>query len=119
MGIKTNAIHATQLGVIAALVDGQVSQIEKDTLVAKISERFRVDAEEVTRLAEAMVEMYRGLNISTSPAIALRYAVKSLDNLSTFDKKTAFDIAGEVIVSGGMDELENGFLAQLKNFSKV
>ncbi len=119
MGIKTNAIHATQLGVIAALVDGQVSQVEKDTLVAKVSERFRVDAEEVTRLAKGMIEMYQELNISTSPAIALHYAVKSLDNLSTFDKRTAFDIAEQVIVSGGMDGVEKSFLAQLKNFARV
>ena len=119
MGIKTNAIHATQLGVIAALVDGQVSQVEMDTLVAKISERFRVDAEEVTRLAKGMVELYQGLNINTSPAIALQYSIKSLDNLSTFDKRTAFDIAEQVIVSGGMDGVEKGFLAQLKNFARV
>ena len=51
--------------------------------------------------------------------MALHFAGKSLDNLSAHDKKVAFDIAQEVILSGGVDAMEQGFLAQLKHFTRV
>jgi hypothetical protein len=63
--------------------------------------------------------LYQGLNVNTSPARALQCSIKSLDNLSTFDKRTAFDIAEQVIVSSGMDRVEKGFLAHLKSFARV
>lgn len=116
---NTKAIHITQLGVIAALVDGEASQVEVDTLVAKVSERYKISADEVARLAAGMIGFYQSQQIGNSPAVALHFAGKSLDNLSAHDKKVAFDIAQEVILSGGVDAMEQGFLAQLKHFTRV
>ena len=116
---NTKAIHITQLGVIAALVDGEASQIEVDTLVAKVSERYKIISDVLARLAAGMIGFYQAQQIGNSPAVALHFAGKSLDNLSAHDKKVAFDIAQEVILSGGVDAMEQGFLAQLKHFTRV
>jgi|WetSurMetagenome_2_1015567.scaffolds.fasta_scaffold11227_7 hypothetical protein len=117
--IKEKAIFATQLGVVAALVDGEATQVELDTLTAKVSERFRVNAEEVTRLAKGMIDYYTNVGIATNPGVALHFAAKSLMSLSDFDKKIAFDIAEQVIISGGIDTKEKTFLSTLRNFTRV
>ena len=119
MAIKPKALYTVQLAVIAALVDGEASQPERDAITQKVSEHFRVDADEVSRVATLLIEQYQERNINSSPSVALHFALKSLSNLPLFDRPTAFRIAEEVIESGGKDQTEIGFLARLKTFSCV
>ena len=119
MALKTNALLTTQLAVIAALVDGEASQTEIDTIIQKVSEYYRENADEVRRATTSLIDYYQNRDISASPSIALHFSLKSLSNLSLLARSTAFKIAEEVIESGGKDTAEIGFLARLKTFSCV
>jgi uncharacterized tellurite resistance protein B-like protein len=116
---QASAVYVIQLAVIAALIDGQASEIEMKNLVELVSERFRMPPEEVSRLANEMLVIFQKHDIGKNPTNALRFATKALENMIGLHRKLAFDISEQVIIRGGIDEMEKGFLAQLKNFVKA
>lgn len=109
-----NVVGTVILGAIAALVDGNASETEVNTLVERVTKRFQADEATVRTLAEKAIANYTDKEVGKSPILALRYARKALLQLSPRNAQVAFAIASDVIASEETDQTELSFLSELK-----
>lgn len=111
--IAPNILYTTQLSVVAAFVDGQVSEEEIATIILEVSTKFKTDATEIENLVRKLVASYQNKDIATNPVTALRMAVTALRGLSKRDALVAFTIANKVLACGGHSADEDSFIYQL------
>lgn len=117
MKFSQTVVGTLQVGVIAAMLDGSASDVELDTLAAKVAKKYKTDQAAARDLAGKIVKGYSKKNVSQSPMLAVRYARKGLNLLSPRDAKVAFAIATDVIASEETDTNERGFLDELKELT--
>ena len=97
MKVDAPVLGTVILGAIAALVDGNASDTEINTLVEKVTTRLKADEERVRTLTEKMIASYTKKEVGNNPILALRYARKALLQLSPVNAKVAFAITSELI----------------------
>lgn len=114
MKVDAPVLGTVILGAIAALVDGNASETEINTLVEKVTKRFKADKTQVRTLTETMIASYTKKEVGKSPILALRFARKALLQLSPLNAKVAFAIASDVIASEETDQNELSFLTELQ-----
>lgn len=112
-----NVVGTVILGAIAALIDGNASETEVNTLVKKVTQRFRTDESMVRSLTEKAIAQYTQKEVGKNPILALRYAKKALLQLSPRNAQVAFAIASDVIASEETDGLELSFLTELQELT--
>ncbi len=112
-----NVVGTVILGAIAALIDGNASETEVNTLVKKVTQRFGTDESMVRSLTEKAIAQYTQKEVGKNPILALRYAKKALLQLSPRNAQVAFAIASDVIASEETDRLELSFLTELQELT--
>lgn len=111
--LKQSTVFTIQLATVAALVDGQASEDEINTIVSEVSKKFKENAEEVRELTQRLVNVYQAKEVGSNPLAALKFAVKALQGLSKRDSLAALAIAQSVLASGGRTAEEDSFIYRL------
>lgn len=111
--LKPSTVFTIQLAVVAALVDGQASEEEINTIVTEVCNRSRENTDEVRKLTESLVKTYQAKEVGSSPLAALKFAVKALQGLAKRDALAALAIAQSVLECGGRTAEEDSFIYRL------
>lgn len=108
-----SVVRVVQLSTLAAIVDGEATAGEIETIGTEVSQAFDVSAEDVKNLATKLVESHKSKNVAGRPVTAARHGQRALKPLSGRNKKLAIQIANKVIAQGGTDANESSFIKEL------
>lgn len=111
--LKQSTVFTIQLATVAALVDGQASEDEINTIVGEVSQKCKENEDEVRELTQKLVNVYQAKEVGSSPFTALKFAVKALQGLSKRDSLAALGIAQAVLACGGRTAEEDSFIYRL------
>ena len=106
-------VRTTQLAALAAIVDGEATAAEIDTIGTEVAQAFDVSAEDIKTLATKLVESHKSKNVAGRPITAARHGGRALKALSGRNKWRAIQIANKVIAQGGTDANESSFINEL------
>ncbi|MGD1711966.1 hypothetical protein [Dapis sp. BLCC M172] len=86
-----------RLAALAAVVDGEASDKEKNLIVEEASHLLRTSHDNVRLVLDIWLNKYQNDGAGNSPAIALNFAMTELQALNPSEKHLAFHICQEVI----------------------
>lgn len=111
--------RATQLAVIAALIDGKATEAEIKMIGDEVGKEFGVSAEEVENRANKLLEKHKAIELPNNPVAAVRRGLLAMRGLSEENKSKMKQIVGRVITADGKTaEVEKSFLGLIDDFIK-
>ena len=99
------------LAALAAVVDGEANEEEKQLIVARLSSQLEVSQDDVRERLERTVAQVAEL--ARDPASAIGLARQALHSLPFNQQVLAYDIAKEAIDIDGIESDENTFIWDL------
>lgn len=114
-----DAVRIIQLAVLSALVDGQASAEEIDTIAVGMSKYCGMEAENAKTLATKMISRYVSQKLSTDPIAIIRHGKNAMQRLSGRNRRIAMDIATQVAAATpGGEAKEAKFLRGLVQIAR-
>ncbi len=87
-----SAKNIVKLAALAAVVDGQASDKEKDFIVNEASHMLRISPDEVRLPLDIWIGKYQAQGAANNPGIAIDFALEPLKSLTLSEKHLAFYI---------------------------
>ncbi|MEM1169760.1 MAG: hypothetical protein AAGJ08_11945 [Cyanobacteria bacterium P01_H01_bin.35] len=104
-----------RLATLAAVVDGEASDKEKDLIVEEASHLLRTSHDNVRLVLDIWLNKYQHEGAGNNPAIALKFATTELKALNSSEKDLAFHLCQEVInIEKTVINSELPFMLQLR-----
>ena len=91
------ADNIVKLAALAAVVDGEANDTEKNLIVEEGSHLLKISQDDLRFFLELWIGKYQERGAGNNPGIALDFAVTALQPLSHSEKHLAFHICQEVI----------------------
>ena len=109
-----SAQNIIKLAALAAIVDGQASDQEKNFIVDEGSYLLRISQDELRFKLELWIRNYQEKDAANNPGVALNLALDALNPLTGPEKHLAFHICEQVIhIDREVKDSELPFFLQL------
>ncbi|CAK8724098.1 hypothetical protein GMJAKD_13595 [Candidatus Electrothrix aarhusensis] len=114
-----SAIRATQLAVIAALIDGKATDDEIELASTEVGREYDAPAEEVKKLALRLLKAHQAIDLPNNPVAAIRRGQLAMRGMADEEIGKIQQIVRRVISADGQETAtEQSFLNMLSNHIK-
>ena len=107
--------YILRLVALAAVVDGEASDQEKNFIIEEASYHLKTSKDEIKAMLDQWIHIYQQADVANNPGPALHFALDPISYLTGSDKHLAFYLCHQVIfMDGQMKESEDKLFFELE-----